>query len=247
MHNSITNIPIYYKYMSDMHHKTLPTHLGLILDGNRRWARQNGLPDYEGHVAGYNALKDVLFAGFDAGIPYISIYAFSTENWKRGRGEVSKLMKLALQIYTHDLQQFLDHDVRIVVLGVPDGLNKLILQAIRAAEQKTAHCTAATLCICFNYGGQRELADAAAQCVRDGLTADQIDEAALAARLYHPEIPPIDMVVRTSGEERLSNFMLWRVAYSEFMFIDKYWPDMKAADISDIIDTYSTRQRRHGG
>jgi undecaprenyl diphosphate synthase len=225
----------------------LPKHLGFILDGNRRWARQHTLPTYEGHLAGYNALREVLFAGFDSGIAYISIYAFSTENWKRGEGEVGKLMKLAMRVFKHDLQLFIDRNIRVLVLGTADGIDEKLVQAARVAEERTAGFTGRTLCICFNYGGQREIADAAAQCVRDGLGAAEITEEAIAARLYHPEVPPIDIVVRTSGEERLSNFMLWRVAYSELLFIEKYWPDMREADISGIIEEYSTRQRRHGG
>lgn len=227
--------------------ETIPRHLGFILDGNRRWARSHNLPTYEGHLAGYNALKEVIFASFDSGIEYLSIYAFSTENWKRGEGETGKLMKLAMQVFKHDLKEFIDRDIRIMVLGTADGLEDKLVKAAEVAQEKTAHFNGKTLCICFNYGGQREIADAAAQCVKDGLSAEEVTEDALAARLYHPDIPNVDIVVRTSGEHRLSNFMLWRIAYSELLFIDKYWPDMRSDDIPGIIKEFSTRQRRHGG
>lgn len=225
----------------------VPRHLGFILDGNRRWAKSHNLPTYEGHLAGYTSLKEVVFATFENGVEYVSIYAFSTENWKRGEGETGKLMKLAMQVFKHDLKEFIDKKIQIRVLGAPDGLEEKLINAATIAQEKTAHFTGRTLCICFNYGGQREIADAAAQCVRDGLTADEVTEDAIAERLYHADVPAVDMVVRTSGEQRLSNFMLWRVAYSELMFIEKYWPDMRAEDIPLIINEFATRQRRHGG
>ena len=227
--------------------KNLPRHLGYILDGNRRWARSHNLPTYEGHLAGYNSLKEVLFETFDQGVEYVSIYAFSTENWKRGEGETGKLMKLAMQVFKHDLKEFIDKGIRIRVLGAADGLEDKLVSAAEVAQEKTAQFAGKTLCICFNYGGQREIADAAAQCVRDGLSADEVTEDALAARLYQPDVPPVDMVVRTSGEQRLSNFMLWRIAYSELLFIDKYWPDMRPEDVTIILEEYALRQRRHGG
>lgn len=225
-----------------------PKHVGFILDGNRRWAKFHNLPAYEGHIFGYNALKEVIFASFDNNIEYVSIYAFSTENWRRGEGEVGKLMKLAYQVFKKDLKKYIDRGIQIKVLGSEEGLDQKLIDAARTAEQKTASFkNNKTLCICFNYGGQKEIADAAAKCVKDGLKAEEINETAIASRLYAPEIPPIDIVVRTSGEQRLSNFMLWRIAYSELFFIEKYWPDMNADDISVIINEYSMRQRRHGG
>lgn len=227
--------------------QTVPKHLGFIVDGNRRWAKKHGLPTYEGHMAGYNALKEVIFAAVDAGIETISIYAFSTENWKRGTGEVGKLMKLSLWAFHHDLDQMIARGIRVRFLGTDDGIDDKMIQAAQEAEEKTAHLKKATLCICFNYGGQQEIANAAAQCVRDGLGADEINEQAISDRLYASDIPSVDMVVRTSGEQRLSNFMLWRVAYSEFMFINKFWPDMRAGDIEHIIEEFTKRQRRFGG
>lgn len=224
----------------------IPKHLGLILDGNRRWAKSHNLPACKGHLAGYNALKKVVFEAFAQNIEYVSIYAFSTENWNRGEGEIGKLMKLAMHSVKRDLHNFEEREIRVRILGIADNMDKDLVTEVKNAQAKTEKFTGRNLCVCFNYGGQREIADAAAKCVRDGLTADEINETAISDRLYQPDVPPVDIVVRSSGEQRISNFMLWRIAYSELMFIDKYWPDMKADDISDIIKEYSTRQRRHG-
>lgn len=230
-----------------MNESIAPTHVGYIVDGNRRWAKSHGIPTYEGHLAGYNALKDVIFDTFECGVSYISIYAFSTENWKRGEGEVGKLMKLSLRVFKTDLHEFIERGVRIRVLGVADGLDDKLIEAAKSAEKQTQHLTNGTLCICFNYGGQREIADAMKKCVQDGLIADAITEAEIEKRLYAPDVPACDVVVRTSGEHRLSNFMLWRTAYSEFIFLDKFWPDMREADVAGIIEEYNKRSRRFGG
>lgn len=231
--------------MADTPHA--PRHIGYIVDGNRRWAKSHGLPSYEGHLAGYNTLKEVIYETFAQGVKYVSVYAFSTENWKRGEGEVGKLMKLALAVFKTDLGDFIQHNIRVRVLGIPDGLSDRVVEAAKVAEEQTAHLTGGTLCICFNYGGQREIADAAKRCVADGLSAEEITEDALAARLYAADVPPVDLIVRTSGEQRLSNFMLWRSAYSELLFLDKFWPDMEKSDVTAIIETYTNRQRRYGG
>lgn len=226
---------------------SIPTHVGYIVDGNRRWAKHHGIPSYEGHLAGYNSLKEVVFESFDQGISFVSIYAFSTENWKRGEGEVGKLMKLSLRVFKTDLHEFIEQGIRIRVLGVKDGLEDGLIKAAAEAEEATAGLTRGTLCICFNYGGQRELVDATKKCIEDGLAPDEVTEQAIAERLYAPEVPSLDMVVRSSDEHRLSNFMLWRSAYSELLFLEKFWPDMRKADVTAIIEEYNRRQRRFGG
>lgn len=224
----------------------VPRHIGYILDGNRRWAKTHGLPAYEGHLAGYEALKQVIFETIDSGVEYVSLYAFSTENWKRGEGEVGKLMRLTMQVFKTDLKEFITRGIRIQVLGVEDGLSDKLIKAAEDAEAKTANLTNGTVCICFNYGGQREIADAAVQIVKKGIAPEDITEETIAQHLYKPDVPPIDLVVRTSGEQRISNFMLWRLAYAEFMFLEKFWPDMRADDVHDIIETYNRRDRRIG-
>jgi undecaprenyl diphosphate synthase len=225
----------------------IPSHIGFILDGNRRWARKHSIPEYDGHLAGYNSLKEVMDGCFERDIKYVTIYAFSNENWKRDKSEVSGLMKLALQAISKDLKRLIDRNVRIRILGRRDGISAKLLAGFEKCEEKTRHLTGGTLAVCFNYGGQQEIIDAARKCMQDGLTPDEIDEEAIASRIYGPDIPPIDMVVRTSGEQRLSNFMLWRTAYSEFYFIKKLWPEMTKDDVTDIIEEYNRRQRRFGG
>lgn len=225
----------------------IPKHVGYIIDGNRRWAKTHGLPTYEGHLAGYNALKDIAFATLDAGVEYMSIYIFSTENWKRSQEEVSKLMGLILRLFTTDATIFTEKNIRLKVLGMRDGLDDKILKAMDALEEKSKNNTAGTLAICLNYGGQREIVDAVKKIVQLGTEIDDINEDLIAEHLYGGEVPPVDVIVRTSGEKRLSNFMLWRAAYSEFIFLDKMWPEMTKEDVDAIIEEYTQRHRRFGG
>lgn len=225
----------------------IPKHIGYILDGNRRWAKAHGLPAYEGHLAGYSTLQDVLEATFDAGVEFVSIYAFSTENWKRSEDEVSKLMGLIVSHLRSDIPMFIKNGIRIRVLGTRDGLSDKIISAVEDAETKTSQGTRGTLAVCFNYGGQLEIVDACRRIVQSGAQAEDITLEMIAGRLYAPEVPPIDIVVRTSGEQRLSNFMLWRAAYSEFHFLEKPWPDMTKEDVTAILREYSQRNRRFGG
>lgn len=227
--------------------EAIPRHIGYIVDGNRRWAKGHGLPAYEGHLAGYTTLRDVIKATADHGVKYISIYAFSTENWKRGEGETGKLMKLALKLFKSDLKDLIKEDIRLRVLGTDEGLNQEVIKAARDAEAATAHCKRTTVALCFNYGGQKEIVDAVKQLLREGARVEDVNEATIEQNLYAPDIPPVDIVVRTSGEQRLSNFMLWRSAYSEFLFLDKYWPDMTSEDVAGIIEEYKYRTRRFGG
>lgn len=225
-----------------------PVHIGYIVDGNRRWARQHGLPDYEGHLAGYNAIQDIAKATFDAGVEFVSAYIFSTENWNRSQDEVHKLMGLVLRLLTADLPKFAENNIRLRVLGSRDRVDAKILKAIDRAEAETADNTAGTLAICFNYGGQQEIVDAVKKCVQaEGREAiDDLAVDKLESYMYAPEVPAVDLIVRTSGEQRISNFMLWRAAYSEFLFLEKTWPDMKSEDVEMIIDEYQTRGRRFG-
>jgi len=224
----------------------VPRHIGYILDGNRRWARRHTLPEYDGHLAGYNALIDVVEANIEQGVEYVTVYAFSTENWQRDKTEVSYLMKLVMHALSSDLKRFIKNGIRLRVLGHREGLSQKLIDAIEKAEEATKLLAKGTVLVCFNYGGQREIADAARKCVQDGLSAQEITEEALAQRLYAPEVPPVDLIVRTSGEQRLSNFMLWRASYSELLFLKKFWPEMTKQDVADIIEEYSRRQRRFG-
>jgi undecaprenyl diphosphate synthase len=231
--------------MSDK--SSVPQHIGYIVDGNRRWAKAHGIPAYEGHLAGYNALQEVAIATFDAGIKYMSAYTFSTENWKRSEDEVSRLIGLTLRLLTADLHLFEERNVRLRVLGSREGLSAKVIKAIDDAERRTAGNTTGTLAVCFNYGGQLEIAEACKKIVQSGVAAEEVTPELVGASLYAPDVPPIDLVVRTSGEQRLSNFMLWRAAYSEFLFLEKTWPDMTKDDVTAILEEYSRRSRRFGG
>lgn len=224
----------------------IPNHIGFIVDGNRRWAKKHGIPTYEGHLAGYNALKDVVIETFNKGVKYISVYAFSTENWKRDEDEVKKLMSLVIKLLTSDLHIIIENNIKLKFIGSKDNVNSRILEEIDKAETKTANNTAGTLLVCFNYGGQLEIVEAVKKIVQAKIPINNIGADTISENIYEPDVPPVDLVVRTSGEQRISNFMLWRVAYSEMLFLEKLWPDMKVEDISKIFKEYSKRSRRFG-
>jgi undecaprenyl diphosphate synthase len=225
----------------------VPKHIGYIVDGNRRWAKQHGLPSYEGHLAGYNTIVDMTLASIDAGVEVVSAYTFSTENWKRSESEISKIMGLVLRLLTSDIHILQENNIRLRVLGSREQLSKGVLKAIDSAEAQTAGNTRGTLAVCFNYGGHLEIADALKKIVQSGVDADDVTPDLVAQNIYAPDIPPVDLIVRTSGEQRLSNFMLWRAAYSEFIFVEKTWPDMTKDDVTAILEEYSRRGRRFGG
>lgn len=224
----------------------VPQHIGYILDGNRRWAKTHGLPTYEGHLAGYNALKDVIEATADAGVQYISFYTWSTENWARAEHEVRGVMRLIRRLFKVDVKELAKRGFKLVVLGGRDRLPDDIVQMIDEAEAISADGQRATLAMCFNYGGQQEVIRATQKAIQAGVDPDTLDAESFSQYLDHPEVPPCDLIVRTSGEQRLSNFMLWRSAYSEFVFLDKFWPDMTAEDVGVILDEYNNRKRRYG-
>ncbi len=230
--------------MTDM---TVPRHLGFIVDGNRRWAKKHGLPTYEGHLAGYNTLKDIIVETIDQGVEYISLYTFSTENWQRAKEEVSNLMGLMMRLFKTDMKLLLDNDLRLVVAGSRDRLPKKMNDAIDTVQERTAHCRRGTVVVCFNYGGQQEIVQAVRTLIEQHVASEEVTIERLSEAMYQPEVPPVDMIVRTSGEKRLSNFMLWRSPYSEILFLDKLFPDMTKADVAAIIKEYTNRSRRFGG
>ena len=225
----------------------LPRHIGFIVDGNRRWAKQHGLPAYEGHLAGYNALKDVALETLHQGVKCVSAYVFSTENWKRSEEEVGHLMGLLLKMLKADVPIFIENNVRLRVIGSKERLSGALVEAINNAEAKTADLRGGDLVLCLNYGGHLEITDAVKKIVQSGISSEDVTSDLVAQNIYVPDVPPCDLIVRTSGEQRLSNFMLWRAAYSELMFIDKHWPDMTTDDVAVILDEYARRNRRFGG
>lgn len=198
-------------------------------------------------MAGVTALEEVIEATIDAGVKYISFYTWSTENWSRAEDEVRATMNIIRAVFKRDLRRIVKEDCRLVVLGDREGIPDDIRKYIEQAEIDTADGARATLVGCFNYGGQQEIARAAGRMIADGVDEGSVTPEKFAQYLDHPEIPECDLIVRTSGEQRLSNFMLWRSAYSEFIFLDKFWPDMRASDVTAILEEYNRRNRRHGG
>lgn len=225
----------------------VPAHVGYILDGNRRWAKKHGLPTYEGHLAGYNALHDVIKATSEAGVQFISLYTFSTQNWHRAEEEVRGIMSLIRRLFKTDIKQLVKEGFKVVVLGTREGVPDDIVEYIEQAEELSAGGTRATLAICFNYGGQEEIVRAAKQLIEQGIAANDVTLESFAQVIDQPDVPPCDLIVRTSGEQRLSDFMLWRSAYSELLFVEKFWPEMTPGDVRDILNEYTTRKRRFGG
>lgn len=217
-------------------------HLGIIADGNRRWAKARGLPTLEGHKKGLAVIEELVEAAMGAEIPYVTFYVFSTENWGRSEKEVSYLMKLADKHIMRLAEKMVLKNGKLVVLGSKAKVPPKLASTIEQAEKMTADCDGITVCFCFNYGGEQEIADAATIAATEG----EITPETIRKHLYHPEVPDVDMVVRTSGEERTSGFMLWRAAYSELMFMEKYFPEMEPGDIDLILEEYRRRNRRFG-
>jgi len=224
----------------------IPRHLGLILDGNRRWAKNRGLPTLDGHQEGAETLKTVALAAFDRGVEYVSAYAFSTENWKRTEDEVGYLMKLFMKAVELHLDTFHEAGIRIVILGRREGLSGSVLKAFDRTEEKTKGNTRGTLALCVNYGGQEELVDAVKQIVASGTAPAEITKETVLGSLYHPEVPGIDLLVRTSGEHRTSGFMLYRSDYAELYFTDVMWPDFNILELDKALTDYARRKRRFG-
>ena len=219
------------------------THLGIIADGNRRWAVAQGLPKIEGHTRGFKVIEDLVIAATKLNIPYVTFYVFSTENWGRAEAEVSHIMKLAETMIIKMAEKMAKNNVRLLILGSKKKVSPKLISLAEKAEKMTEKCTGTTACFCFNYGGEQEISDAANRALEAG---EEITPETIRKHLYKPEVPDVDMVVRTSGEERISGFMLWRAAYAEFLFMKKYFPEMTGDDIKEILKEYNKRNRRFG-
>jgi len=225
----------------------VPYHVGIIMDGNGRWARGRNRPHSFGHRAGVRAMKRVMYACEEMGIKVLSVYAFSTENWARPRAEVRALMRLFHEAIQRELDELDERGIRLVVSGRREELSDRMRQRIDAAEARTAANSHGVLNVCLNYGGRAEVVDAVRRLVADGVPAAEVDEAAMAARLYHPELPEPDLIIRTAGEKRMSNFLLWQSAYSELYLTDTLWPDFDRANLELAVADYAGRVRRYGG
>ena len=226
----------------------LPAHVACVMDGNGRWAQARGLARTQGHTAGEEALIDTVEGASDIGLKWLTVYAFSTENWRRPPAEVRFLMGFNETMLVRRSRELHEHNVRIRFVGRRDARVPRRVQArIDEAVELTAANTGLTFTVAFNYGGRSEIADAAAALVRSGVPADQIDETALAKHLYDAEMPDVDLMIRTSGENRVSNFLLWQMAYSELLFTDTLWPDFRRQNLFEAIGVYQARERRFGG
>ena len=224
-----------------------PRHVAIIADGNRRWARERGLPVLAGHIQGIEAMRPVVRRARDAGVETLSVYTFSTENWARPEDEVSGLFGLidgAVRQYTDEL---VTEGVRVRVIGRLHQAPADVQRSIRAAEERTSGGTRMTLNICFNYSGRAEIVDAARALVAARADPNAIDEAHFARHLYTTDQPDVDLLIRTGGDQRTSNFLLWQAAYAELVFCAKYWPDFEPADFDAALAEYIRRDRRFGG
>ena len=217
------------------------------MDGNGRWARRRRKPVSFGHRAGVRTIKRVLDGCETLGVKVLSIYAFSTENWSRPRAEVRALMRLFHETMQREIDEMHRRGVRIVVSGRRDELSPRMRERIEEAVSRTAGNKNGVLNVCLNYGGRAEVVDAVKQLIADGLEPEQVDEAAIATRLYNPELPDPDLIIRTAGERRVSNFLLWQSAYSEMLVTETLWPDFDVADLKAALADYASRVRRFGG
>lgn len=225
----------------------VPKHVACVMDGNGRWAQLRGLKRTDGHVAGEEALLETIYAAQDVGVEWLTVYAFSTENWKRPISEVRFLMRLNEMILIRRLDELNERDIRIRFLGRQDRrVPPRLLREFDRAVETTKNNKGLTLTFAFNYGGRAELIDAMKRMIDDGIPSSSIDEKQVHRYLYHPDMPDPDLVVRTSGEFRISNFLLWELAYSELVFTDVLWPDFDGEHLYDAIRTFQERDRRFG-
>ncbi len=234
----------------DIDMNNLPRHIGVIMDGNGRWAKKRGLPRSAGHKAGAEGLKKIVTEANKLGIGYITVYAFSTENWKRPKAEVDFLMNLLMDYLINAEKTLAGENVRIRAIGSRKELSKEMCEQIEKTENLTKDRSGIVMNIALNYGGREELVNAARQMcelAKNGeLDPDSVDEAEIEKHLYTANQPDVDLLIRTSGELRLSNFMLWQVSYAEMVFVKKAWPDFKPRDLHECIRMYQGRGRRFG-
>ena len=226
--------------------RILPRHIAIIMDGNGRWAKKRSLPRTAGHVAGSKNFKDIARYSNKIGLEYLTVYAFSTENWKRPKDEVQNIMNI-LRDYLRDAKNFKDENIKVKFIGNIEVLDEDIKKLIAEAEEASENATGLHLNIALNYGGRDEIVNAVKRLVREGVSADDIDEKAISDRLYTSGQPDPDFIIRPSGEFRLSNYLIWQAAYAEYWFSDILWPDFKPRHLEAAIDEYCRRNRRFGG
>jgi undecaprenyl diphosphate synthase len=235
-------------FLQDLDRTRIPRHVAIVMDGNGRWAAQRGLPRTKGHEAGERALYDVVEGALEAGLPYLTVYAFSTENWTRPVSEVRFLMNFNRTLIRKRREELHDRGVRIRFLGRRDRrLPRSVQREMDEAERMTRANAKLTLQIALNYGGRAEIVDAVRRLAQEGVTGARITERSIARRLYLPDAPDPDLVIRTSGEMRISNFLIWEAAYSELWFTPVLWPDFNREHLFEAIRDFQKRDRRFGG
>ena len=226
--------------------ESLPVHVGIIMDGNGRWAKNKGMIRTAGHEEGLKRAKDIAKAASDLGLKYVTLYAFSTENWKRAQSEVGFLMNL---IHTHLLNEFQfykDNKIRVRLLGDITGLPKNIQQDILETEDDTKDFTGLTICLAINYGGRDEIVRSVKKIISSGAKAEDIDESLIASNFDVPDLPDVDLLIRTGGEQRISNFLIWHASYAELIFTKTLWPDYNKEEFFEDIAEFQKRIRRFG-
>jgi undecaprenyl diphosphate synthase len=228
----------------------VPQHVAIVMDGNGRWANERGLPRIEGHKRGEEVVLDVLKGAIEIGVKWVSLYAFSTENWKRSPDEVRFLMNFNRDVIHRRVDEFVELGIRLRWAGRPPRLWRSVTNELEIAEERTKHLDVLNLTMCVNYGGRAEIADAAKEIARlaaaGKINPERVDEKMLAKHFYRPDIPDVDLFIRPSGEQRTSNFLLWQAAYAELVFQDILWPDFDRRDLWSACETYARRDRRFG-
>jgi len=238
-------------YLDDLDRDRLPNHVGIVMDGNGRWAKLRGLPRTDGHTAGEEAMWDTVVGANELGMGWLTMFAFSSENWKRPKAEVSFLMGFNRGLLRRRRDELHRMNVRVRFLGRRDWkVPRSVLKEMEISEELTRHNTGMTLTIAFNYGGRVEVIDAVKRLIADHdagrLKGEKLTPESISSRLYHPDMPDPDLIIRTSGEERISNFLLWQAAYSELYFTPVYWPDFDREQLYEAIRDYQKRSRRFG-
>jgi len=224
-----------------------PTHVAIIMDGNGRWAQQKGLPRVSGHRAGTENLREVIEAAVEFGVQYLTIFAFSTENWTRPLDEVQGLMKIFRTMLDRELNNLHENGVQIRHLGCLDRIDDILKKKVQEAIELTKDNDKLILNVAFNYGGRDDILRAVKKCIDDGVDIENLDDELFGKYLYTADSPDPDLIIRTSGEFRLSNFLIWQGAYSEWYFTPTYWPDFGKEDLHQAITAYNERERRYGG
>ena len=223
----------------------LPVHVGIIMDGNGRWAKRRGLPRIKGHEEGAKVTERIVIAAKNLGIKYLSLYAFSTENWKRPKEEVEFLFSLMYKYIKSKTDLFLENDVKFRVIGRLWELPDYLREGFKWMEEQTSHCSSMTAVFAVNYGGRQEIVDAVNRAIQDG--ERKLNLETIRKYLYMPELPDLDLLIRTSGELRISNFLLWQSAYTELWFTETLWPDFTEEEFLEAIEDFKRRERRFGG